>query len=168
LTTFDLEYVFIKLRARSVNNVIKLTYKDNEDNKNYTVDCNLDEVQVVFNSNHTNTIKVTDSITIVMKYPQASLMQALDSNLSEQEVFFELVSHCMEMIVDGTESHLVSEAPKEEVQEFLDSLDVTAFEKIKEFFQTMPKIQHELKYTNSLGNERVIVLDNLNDFFTLG
>lgn len=168
LTTFDLEYVFIKLRARSVNNIIKLTYKDNEDDRNYTVDCNLDEVQVIFNPNHNNHIKVTDNISIVMKYPQARLMQSIDPDLSEQEVFFELISHCIDTIVDGAESYLVSEVPKEEVQEFVDSLDVTAFEKIKEFFQTMPRINHELKYTNSLGNERVIILDNLNDFFTLG
>jgi hypothetical protein len=160
--------VFIKLRARSVNNIIKLTYKDNEDDRNYTVDCNLDEVQVIFNPNHNNHIKVTDNISIVMKYPQARLMQSIDPDLSEQEVFFELISHCIDTIVDGAESYLVSEVPKEEVQEFVDSLDVTAFEKIKEFFQTMPRINHELKYTNSLGNERVIILDNLNDFFTLG
>jgi hypothetical protein len=153
LTTFDLEYVFIKLRARSVNNIIKLTYKDNEDDRNYTVDCNLDEVQVIFNPNHNNHIKVTDNISIVMKYPQARLMQSIDPDLSEQEVFFELISHCIDTIVDGAESYLVSEVPKEEVQEF---------------FQTMPRINHELKYTNSLGNERVIILDNLNDFFTLG
>lgn len=168
LTTFDLEYVFLKLRARSVNNVIKLTYRDNEDEKSYTLDCNLDDVQIIFDPEHTNFINVTDNITLRMKYPEARLMQSLDPSLSESDIFFELLSNCMDVIVQGNETYLVSEAPKEEVDEFISTLDVTTFEKIQTFFKTMPRIKHELVYVNSLGNNRTIVLDNLNDFFTLG
>jgi len=168
LTTFDLEYVFLKLRARSVNNIIKLTYRDNEDDKSYTLDCNLDEVQVIFDPEHTNFINVTDNITLRMKYPEARLMQSLDPSLSESDIFFELLSNCMDVIVQGNETYLVSEAPREEVDEFISTLDVGTFEKIQTFFKTMPKINHELVYVNSLGNNRTIVLDNLNDFFTLG
>jgi hypothetical protein len=168
LTTFDLEYLFLKLRARSVNNIIKLTYRDNEDDKSYTLECNLDDIQMEYNPDHTNVIKVNDEISIVMKYPEARLMQSLSPDLSESEVFFELLSNCIDVIVENNNSFKVSEASKEELDEFIADLDVTTFQHIQEFFQTMPRIKHELKYVNSLGNERTIVLDNLNDFFTLG
>lgn len=168
LTTFDLEYVFLKLRARSVNNIIKLTYKDNEDEKSYTLDCNLDDVQVTFDPEHSNVINVSDDIVLRMKYPEARLMQSLDPSLSESDIFFELLASCMDVVVQGNESFLISDSPKEEVDEFISTLDVNTFQSIQEFFRTMPKLKHELKYTNSLGNERTIVLDNLNDFFTLG
>ncbi len=168
LATFDLEYVFIKLRARSVNNIIKLTYRDNEDDQRYDVECNLDDVEVSFNPAHTNVVNVNNDINLVMKYPNASLMQTLNPDLSESEIFFELLASCIETIIENSTHHKASEYSKEEVNEFISSLDVNTFEKIQEFFQTMPKIRHELKYTNSIGNERSIVLDNLNDFFTLG
>ena len=168
LTTFDLEYVFIKLRARSINNIIKLTYRDNEDNQSYGVECNLDDVQIVYPEGHNSLIQVSDSISIQMKYPSVDIMQTLNPDLNESEIFFALLANCIDEIVESGNHYKVSEAPKEELDEFIASLDVNSFQKIQEFFQTMPKIKHELKYTNSLGHERVIVLDNINDFFTLG
>jgi len=168
LTTFDLEFLFIKLRARSVNNVIKLRYRDNEDNQSYDVECNLDEVQIVHSEGHTNIIQINDSMNMVMRYPRAELMQSLNPEMSESEIFFELLSNCIDEVIENGNHHDAKNSSKEEVEEFIASLDVNTFQKIQEFFQTMPKIRHELKYTNSLGNERTLVLDNINDFFTLG
>ena len=168
MTTFDLEYVFIKLRARSVNNIITLTYRDSDDNQRYDVKCDLDEVQITYDANHTKVVQVNDAMTIVMKYPNALLMQSLDPNLPESEIFFQLLISCLDEIIDGGNHYKVSEYSREEVEEFVATLDVNTFEKIQLFFQTMPKIKHELSYINSLGNERKIVLDSINDFFTLG
>jgi len=168
LTTFDLEYIFIKLRARSVNNVIKLRYRDNEDNQSYDVECNLDEVEITYSPDHNSLIQVNETMSIQMRYPGTDLMQALSPDMNESEIFFELLSKCIDVVIDNGTHHNVSDSTKEEVDEFVSTLDVTTFGKIQEFFQTMPKIKHELKYTNSLGNERTITLDNINDFFTLG
>lgn len=168
LTTFDIEYMFIKLRSRSVNNVIKLRYRDNEDNQSYDVECNLDEVQIVRTEGHTNIIPVNDTMNIIMCYPRADLMQTLNPEMSESEIFFELLSNCIREVIENNIHHDTSNSTKEEIEEFISSLDVNTFQKIQDFFQTMPKIRHELKYVNSLGNERVVVLDNINDFFTLG
>jgi hypothetical protein len=168
MTTFDIEFLFIKLRARSVNNVISLRYRDNEDNQSYDVECNLDEVQIIRTEGHTNIVPVNSTMNIIMRYPRADLMQTLNPEMSESEIFFELLSNCIDEIVDNDAHYNTNDSTKEEIEEFVSSLDVNTFQKIQEFFQTMPKIRHELKYTNSLGNERVIVLDNINDFFTLG
>lgn len=168
LTTFDLEFLFIKLRARSVNSVIKLRYRDNEDNQSYDVECDLDQVEIVRTEGHTNIIQINDNMTMVMKYPRAELMQTLDPSMNESEIFFELLSSCIDEVIENGTHHDARNSTKEEVEEFIASLDVNTFQKIQEFFQTMPKIKHELKYTNSLGHERTVVLDNINDFFTLG
>ena len=160
--------MFIKLRARSVNSVIKLRYRDNEDNQSYDVECNLDEVQISRTEGHTNFIQINDNMSMLMRYPRADLMQNLDPSMSESEIFFELLSNCIDEVIENGNHHDAKNSTKEEVEEFIASLDVNTFQKIQEFFQTMPKIKHELKYTNSLGNERTVVLDNINDFFTLG
>lgn len=168
LTTFDLEYLFIKLRARSVNNIIKLRYRDNEDDQSYDVECNLDDVNILHTEGHTNIIAVNDGMNIVMRYPRADVMQSLNPEMSESEIFFELLSNCIDEVIENGTHHDAKGSTKEEIEEFIASLDVNTFQKIQEFFQTMPKIRHELKYTNSLGHERTVVLDNINDFFTLG
>ena len=113
-------------------------------------------------------VQVNDAMTIVMKYPNALLMQSLDPNLPESEIFFQLLISCLDEIIDNGNHYKVSDYSREEVEEFVATLDVNTFEKIQLFFQTMPKIKHELSYTNSLGVERKIVLDSINDFFTLG
>jgi hypothetical protein len=148
--------------------VIKLRYRDNEDNQSYDVECDLDQVEIVRTEGHTNIIQINDNMTMVMKYPRAELMQTLDPSMNESEIFFELLSSCIEEVIENGTHHDARNSTKEEVEEFIASLDVNTFQKIQEFFQTMPKIKHELKYTNSLGHERTVVLDNINDFFTLG
>lgn len=168
LTTFDLEYLFIKIRAKSVNNVISLTYKDLDDDKRYPVDVDLDQIEVIEDPTHTNKIDIGSGMGIVMKYPKADLASSLKVVDGELEIFFEVLKNCIESIYDETTVYNVAEYSAEELEEFIQSLDVAAFQKIQNFFATMPKLYYEVKYTNSLGKEKVIPLTNLNDFFMLG
>lgn len=168
LATFDLEYLFVKIRAKSVNNVIKLTYRDLEDDKKYDVEVNLDEVEVKFDPEHTNKIEVNKEQGFYLKYPKIDVSEKLKQASGETEIFFEVLKYCIEKIYDGDNVYLSSEASPEELDEFIQSLDVKSFKKIQNFFATMPKIYYEVKYTNSLGKEKVIPLSTLNDFFSLG
>ena len=168
LTTFDLEYLFIKIRAKSVNNIIELTYRDLEDDKKYTVEVNLDEVEVTYNDKHTNKIAINDTTGIIMKYPRADLSSVLQATNGELDMFFSIVKTCIDKVYEGDNLYKASEYSPEELDEFVSSLGVTTFKDIQEFFATMPKIYHEIKYTNSLGKEKVIPLTNITDFFTLG
>lgn len=168
LTTFDLEYLFIKIRAKSVNNVISLTYKDLEDDKRYDVEVDLDQIEMKEDPNHTNVIDVGNGFTLKMRYPKADIATSLKAAQGEMDVFFEVLKNCIEEIDDSQQKYVTSEYSSEELDEFIQSLDVNAFKKIQEFFATMPKLYYEVKYTNSLGNEKVIPLTTLNDFFTLG
>lgn len=168
LPTIDIEYMFIKLRARSVNNIIKLTYRDLEDDKKYNVEVNLDEVEVRHNPEHTTKLIINKKLTIEMRYPRVSITNELASINTSTDFFFNVLKSCIDKINYDKNSYLVSESTVEELDEFLNSLDVGAFEKLQKFFTTMPKLHYEVKYTNSLGNERVIILSSLTDFFTLG
>lgn len=168
LATFDLEYLFIKIRAKSVNNMVKLTYRDLEDDKKYDFEVNLDEVEVKFDSNHTNKIEINKSIGFFLSYPNAGISSRIKDVENETDLFFSILKNCIEKIYDGENEYHTSSATEEELEEFMQNLDVKSFNKIQEFFSSMPKLYYEINYTNSLGNERTIKLSTLNDFFTLG
>lgn len=168
LTTFDLEYLFIKIRSKSVNNVISLTYRDLEDDQKYTVDVDLDDVNIKEDPTHTNKFDIGDGYGIIMKYPKADLTNSMKFVDGEMEAFFEVLKNSIESVYDKDAVYKLADSTPEEVEEFIQSLNTNAFKKIQNFFATMPKLYYEVKYTNSLGKEKVIPLTSLTDFFTLG
>jgi len=168
LTTFDLEYLFIKIRAKSVNNVINLTYKDMEDDQKYVIEINLDEVEIKEDPNHVTKFDIGNGYGLVMKYPRADLTNSLKFVEGEMDAFFEVLKSSIESVYDAESVYKLSDNTPEEVDEFIQSLDTKAFKKIQDFYSTMPKLYYEVKYTNSLGNDKLIPLTSLTDFFTLG
>jgi hypothetical protein len=168
LASFDLEYLFLKLRSKSVGNVIELTYRDLEDNKKYKVEVDLDAVEIQRTEGHTNKVEINSTTGLILKYPgtETSLLEADESEQSE--VIFKVIGKCIESIYDENGVYNTKDYSEEEVMEFVSNLDLKSFERIQDFFTTMPKIFYEVKYTNSLGKEKVIPLTTLNDFFTLG
>lgn len=168
LTTFDLEYLFIKIRAKSVNNVITLAYRDLDDDKRYEVEVDLDTIEIKEDPNHTNKIDIGNGYGLIMKYPSADIATSVKILDGEMDVFFEVLKGCIEAVYDSENIYKASETSAEELDEFIQSLDVNTFKKIQDFFTTMPKLYYEVKYTNSLGKEKVIPLTTLNDFFSLG
>jgi hypothetical protein len=169
LTTFDLEYLFLKIRAKSVDNIVSLKYIDNEDKKTYSFDIALDSIEIQYDPNHTNKIKVNDEIGIILKYPTTSVIEMIDDeNISQADISTIMIKSCMDKIYDADDVYLVKESTEEELEEFIDSLNVKVFEEFQKFFETMPRLYHKLEYTNSMGTERVIELTTLDDFFTLG
>jgi len=168
LTTFDLEYMFLKLRARSVNNVIEVSYRDNEDDKVYDFEIDLDAVEMMKPAEINNKIMVTDTVGIVMKFPSVKVLENTPENTSAPDLVEYLVRSCVDQIFDEEEVYLASESTEAELQEFIEGLDVQTFQKIREFFDSLPSLYHKLEYTNANGNERVIELKTLSDFFTWG
>lgn len=165
--TFDIEYFFLKLRSRSVNNIVSLSYRDFEDDKVYTVDVDLEDVEVIRDPNHTNKIKLNGGIGVVMKYPSIDTVNKLSSE-NEEEVAFDVIKQCIDTVYDQDNVYDAKNFSEQEIDEFVQNLDVNSLERVLEFFKTMPKLHYEVKYTNSLNQERVIPLNTLTDFFTLG
>ncbi len=168
LCTFDLEYMFLKLRAKSVNNVIEVSYRDTEDDEVYDFKIDLDDVEIMLPEHNSKKIPITDTIGIIMKYPSITLIDTAPENATPLEMVEYLVRSCVDQVYDEEDVYFVAEQPKEEVDAFIDSLDVETYEKIRAFFNELPRMYHKLEYKNSMGNDRVIEMTSLRDFFTLG
>lgn len=167
-TTFDLEYFFIKLRAKSVQNIITLSYKDNEDGEIYNVEVDLDMVEVVKDREVSNKVELTPTTGICLRYPQISIMNDVEKIDDPVEFNFAIMQACIDYVYDGDVTFKTSDFSREEVREYLDSLDVKAYQSIQQFIEAMPRVEHTVGYTNSNGKQVKITLKTLTDFFTLG
>ncbi len=165
-TTFDVEYIFLKLRARSVNNVVKLRYRDNEDDQVYEFEVNLDEIEVTYNPDNNKKIQINEDVGMVLKFPSIKITEQLSSIDNENDLLNNILIHTIDTIYDAENVYPANESTKEELIDFLENLDTKTFKKIEDFFLTMPKLHHEINYKNSLGNDRAIKLSSIQDFFT--
>lgn len=166
LALFDIEYLFLKLRAMSIDNIVRVVYKDREDNKNYDFEIDLGKVEVKFPEKVSNNIKISNKSGITMKYPPATLYDDQEFLSLEKEYMFELIIRCIDSIYLEDRVFKASEYKKEDLTEFLENLDIKTFEAIQNFLLSVPRMEYKLEYENSLGNKREIVLSSLNDFFT--
>jgi len=166
LALFDLEYVFLKLRAVSVDNLVNVTYRDKEDNKLYSFEVNLDEIEVKVPRKVDNVVKLSEDSGITLRYPPATLYDDEEFLKLEEDHLFEMISRCVDEIYSGDEVYESSNMTINEIGDFLETLDLKAFEKIKKFLLETPTIKKELEYTNEKGRKKKIVLRSLNDFFT--
>lgn len=167
LSIFDLEYIFLKLRSISVDNIVKINFKDFEDGKVYEFDVNIEEIDVKFPEKADNNIKLSSKSGIIMKYPSASLYSDKDFLNLEKDHLFELIVRCVDKIYDGEEVFEAKNFAKKDIESFLENLSVKVFEQVQAFLTATPKLEYVIDYKNSLGNDRKIVLNKLSDFFSL-
>lgn len=166
--TFDLEYFFLKLRSKSVNNIVTLSFKDNDDNQIYDFEIDLEQVELKVPEKHDNSIQVNDEIVIKLRYPRLEVMEQVRLIDNPTDFVFLLLKNCLHQIQYNGKLINTDQYSNEEVDEFINSLDLNTYQKIQNFFDSIPKLEHILTYTNSNNKEVKIVLNTLNDFFTLG
>lgn len=167
LSSFDVEYIFLKLRAKSINNIIELAYTDYEDSEVYKFEIDADEIEVIHDPVHTNIIKLSETSGIVMKYPNMELMAKVVSDMDIADLLFFMISGCVDQYYDGDNITYFKDVSQDEITSFVDNLPTKVISEFENFFNTMPKIYHKLEYTNKNGTERVIELKTLEDFFML-
>ena len=167
LTSTDIEMLFIQLRSKSVQNIVNLQYRDTEDQEIYKFNINLDELAPTLDPNHNNEVVLDDKYTVVLKDPTLGMMTkiglGLDSNEPSTEDIFKLVAGCLVKVYDDKEVY--DDFTSKEALEFFKGLDVKRFEKLQEFFNTLPKLTYTLKYKNKNDNDKTIELNGLADFF---
>ena len=170
LPTFDIEYLFLNIRGKSVGESIDVNVVCPDDNKTQVqVTIDLDDIKVVKSEDHTNQIKVDDDIMIEMKYPSLnefikSIFDFKDGNQMDQS--FELIASCIDKIYTSDEVWVASDCTKKEITEFLESMNSSRFKGIEEFFTTMPKLSHTVKVKNPKTKvESDILLEGLASFF---
>lgn len=167
-TTFDLEYFFIKLRAKSVQNIVTLSYRDGEDNKVYDIQVNLDDVEVTKDANIEQKIEMSPTSGIMLKFPTMRIMDEVEGLNNAVDFNFAIMQSCIDCVYDGDAVFKMKDFTRAEVTEYLESLDVSTYQKIQTFIEKMPRLEHTIGYTNSNGKEVKITLKTLTDFFTLG
>jgi rubrerythrin len=178
LATFDLEYLFLNLRARSVsevsnlkftcNNVVKNKENEEDDKCGNTVEINVNllEVECVKNPEHVNKIELTDKIGIIMKYPTFSSINLDDLNSENIEKIVEVIAGCIDYIYDDNQVYYAKDTPQKELTEFIEDLKQSDLEKISKFFNTLPKIKKDLEFDcKKCGYHEKIVLEGMQSFF---
>jgi hypothetical protein len=170
LPTFDIEYLFLNIRGKSVGEEVEVNIICPDDNEtNVTVSINLDDIKVQKNEDHTNKIKVDNSIMMEMKYP--SLDQFIKTNFdfkneNAMEQSFDLIASCIDKIYTEEEVWSTADVTKKELTEFLDQMNSSQFKEIEKFFETMPKLSHKLQVKNpKTAVESEVVLEGLASFF---
>jgi hypothetical protein len=170
LPTFDIEYLFLNIRGKSVGEELEVNIFCPDDGETTVpVKILVDDIKVQKNPDHTNRIKIDDSIMMEMKYP--SLDQFIKSNFdlnadSTMDQSFELISSCVDKIYTEDEVWASSDVTKKELLEFLEQMNSTQFKQIEKFFETMPKLSHTITVKNPKTEvESEVVLEGLSSFF---
>jgi len=169
LPSFDLEYLFLKIRAAAVGEIIQMTVTCTDDNET-TVKAaiNIDDVKVHKEEGHTNKIMLTDTMGILLSYPSMDRFiesQFLNKDVDTDEVFNFIADH-IEQIFDGDEVYDSTTTTKKEFREFVEGLTSKQFEEIQKFYETMPRLTHTFKVVNpNTGNECEYTIEGLQSFF---
>lgn len=164
---FDLEYIFIKLRAKSVGETAKVTVKcpDDETTK-AIVEINLDKLDMTVKEDHTNIINITDDVSLNMKYPLIDDFKDFNNEKQQDSTsLFGLIKKCIESVTEGETVHNRIDFNNNELDEFIDSLNSNQLSKIMKFFETMPRLRHVVKVTNPKTKvESEVVIEGLANF----
>ena len=170
LPTFDIEYLFLNIRGKSVGEEIEVNIICPDDNEtSAAVTINLDDIKVQKTDEHTNQIKVDDEIMLEMRYP--SLEEFIKNNFdisggSDLDQSFELIASCIDKVYTADEVWSIADCTKKEVREFIESMNSSQFKGIEEFFTTMPKLTHTVEvYNPKTKVKSEVVLEGLASFF---
>ena len=170
LATFDMEYIFLNVRGKSVGETIEVNIICPDDGKtSVTTEVDVDSIKIKKDKRHKNIVKLDDQLSMKLRYP--SIEQFIESNFdtgaTDVKTTMDMISNCIEMIYSDEETWESKDSTKKELEEFVDQLNTKQFKNIEEFFETMPKLSHTVKVTNPQTKvESEVVLEGLAAFFS--
>tara|TARA_B100001093_G_scaffold159418_1_gene151907 strand:+ start:1772 stop:2506 length:735 start_codon:yes stop_codon:yes gene_type:complete len=176
LPSFDLEYLFMNLRARSVEEVVNLKYKCNNNVKNeegeekkcnhiVEFDVNILEIEPTTYDNHTDKIQINEKVGIRLKYPTFEMFQKYD-NLDQSEAMLQVLVDCIDYIYDEEQMYYSKDSTRKELEEFIDNLQQKDLEKFKDFFNTMPELKKDLNFDcPKCEHKETITVKGMQNFF---
>ena len=177
LPLFDIEHLFLNIRARSIGEVVNLKYKCNNDvldeetkeekkcNNVVQIDLNVLDIHPEKQEGHTNKIQITEKLGIVMKYPNFETLKKF-KDVSEADSIIKMTVSCIEYVYDADKIYYAKDTTEEELVEFVESMQSKDLERIKNFFDTMPKIRKDVDFKcNKCGHEEKIEVEGTQNFF---
>ena len=171
LPTFDIEYLFLNIRGKSVGEALDLIVTCPDDNETTVpVKVYIDEIGIKINDQHKKDIVLNPNLTLRMKYPSMNEFIAnnfeISGDVDQLDQSFDIIASCIDMVYNDEESWAASDCTKKELKEWLQDLNSKQFKELETFFETMPKLSHTLKVTNpNTKVESEIVLEGLASFF---
>ena len=170
LPTFDIEYLFLNIRGKSVGEDIEVSVLCPDDGETYTeVQISIDDIKVTRDKNHSTQIKIDDNLMMEMRYP--SLDQFIKNNFdfaedNQVDQSFDLIASCVDKVFSEDEAWTSEDFTKKEVTEFLEQMNSAQFKEIESFFSTMPKLSHEVQVVNPKTKKKSkVTLEGLASFF---
>ena len=171
LSTFDIEYLFLNVRAKSVGETVEVNITCPDDGETQVAtEIFIDEIKVKKDPDHSNIIKLDDNLSLQMKYP--SLNQFVESNFevgessSDVDKSLSVITSCINTVFNEEESWSASDCTKKELKDFVDQMNTKQFKEVEKFFETMPKLSHTIKVKNpNTEVESEVVLEGLASFF---
>ena len=170
LAVFDIEYLFLNIRGKSVGEDITLNIVCPDDEETEVeVSVNVENVKIQKSDKHDPVIKLTDQVAIVMKYPSMEMFvknNITGENQQKVDTIFDMTIDCISQVVEGENVLEAKSFSKKELLEFVETFDTQQFQKIQDFFETMPKLSHKIKVVNPKTNvESEVVIEGLSSFF---
>ncbi len=167
LPSFDIEYIFLNIRSKSVGEKVNLNLAFPGDEKvKVPTDVDLTKVIVEMDDDHGNEISLTDTVKVIMKYPTVKTFQGLDLTKFTASDTINLTANCIHQIINGVETHEAADLSKKEIEEFLENLTQAQFTSIQKFFASMPKLTLNVKITHPKTKKKgTVKLQGLRSFF---
>ena len=169
LSVFDLEFIILNIRAKSVNNEIAFGFEDEDTGEKIDTVIDVNEIKVDFNPDHTKKIEINSQFYMMMRYPTLEEVRQMQSaNEGSTEQMFATMVSCIDTLVDQNTDEVfkMQDFTSEEVADFVDGFTSTVVEKIQQFYMTMPKLRHTIDYKDSKGKKKQFVVEGMDSFFT--
>ena len=162
LASFDLEYLFLKLRAVSVGESAEIGVKCLECEKTNKIKVDVSEVKVDFDPSHKKEVKVSDDLMFIMKYPDVSKLESTN----EVDTMMNVISESVDSVIYGDEAIKITDAEKEDLKDIINGLTTKQFAEVRAFFETMPKVKKEIEFACSeCSKQNKVTLEGMADFF---
>lgn len=163
---FDLEYIMLILRSKSVNNIIEFKINDPETEELLELSLDIETITVEMPAKGVEQVKINEEYSLFLKYPSINeFAKIISMDAGDPLVNYVMMVSCLDKIASDDEVFLFSNYSDKEVQDFVDGLSTEVIKGIQNFFDTMPKLRHEMPYTNKDGNERTFVVEGMRSFF---
>jgi len=168
LSIYDLEYLFLQLRSKSVNNVIEFKFVDEDDNNTYESTLDLEDIKIVKDPSHEYTLNLNDEVSLIMKDPTYETVQKINKlGDNSEKAMMEIISLCIDKVLVGDDEVLnMGDYTKKEQQDFIESFSSKNMIQIQEFFNTVPRLKHSFTYKTEGGETKTKEIVGLQSFFT--
>jgi|TARA_B110000967_G_C18881021_1_gene561068 hypothetical protein len=166
IAMFDLEFIMMQIRAKSVNNKIEFVLSDPDTGAPVELELDVDDIELVIPEGHTKEITVTDDMYLMMRYPRLDEVSLFLKVVDKPtESLFDVMTSCIESVVVGDEVQSLKEYTKKEIVEFVESFPGGTVDALQNFFETMPKLRFQTEYTNAAGEIKKVALEGTDTFF---